>query len=64
MVVVIIYSNHSHVQLDVHLILIANSQIANLILTNKIIKKKKKIKEEAVEAAKEERRTISKIGPP
>ena len=66
MVVVIIYSNHSHVQLDVHLILTANSQLANLILTNKIRKKKKKkkIKEEAVEAAKEERRTISKIGPP
>ena len=64
MVVVIIYSNHSHIQLDVHLILTANSQLANLILTNKIRKKKKKIKEEAVEAAKEERRTISKIGPP
>ena len=57
MVVVIIYSTHSHVQLNVHLILTANSQLANLILTNNynVIKKKKNQRKE-VEAAKEGRR--------
>ena len=69
MVVVIIYSTHSHVQLNVHLILTANSQLTNLILTNKnrkkkSKKKKEKFKEEVAEAAKEERRAIYKIGQP